>query len=62
MKTFWNILLDFLGSQEGPTATEYAVMLALIVALCFAVLIAIGDKVSAAFSDLEGGLPSGEDS
>ena len=50
-------MLDFLRSEDGPTAAEYAVMLALIVLGCFGVLISIGTKVKAAFLTLESGLP-----
>ena len=52
-------MLDFLRSEDGPTAAAYAVMLALIVLGCFGVLISIGTKVKAAFLTLEGGLPEG---
>ncbi len=48
---------SFLISEDGPTVTEYAVMLALIVLVCFGVLISIGNKVKAAFLTLEAGLP-----
>ena len=43
----------FLQSEEGPTATEYAVMLALIVIACITVIGSIGAKTSGIFSELE---------
>ncbi len=36
----------FLASEDGPTAVEYAVMLALIVVVCIAVLQSLGTSVS----------------
>jgi pilus assembly protein Flp/PilA len=40
----------FLGSDEGPTAVEYAVMLALIVLVCLAAIRSVGTNASAAFT------------
>ena len=48
----------FLRSEDGPTATEYGVMLALIVVVCFAVITLIGNKVRSVFTNIEGGLPT----
>ena len=36
MKMFAESVLDFLKEEDGPTAVEYAVMLALIVVVCLA--------------------------
>ena len=49
----------FLVSEEGPTATEYAVMLALIVVVCIAAISGIGNTVSNVFSNVDAGLPTG---
>jgi pilus assembly protein Flp/PilA len=38
-------IADFLKSEDGPTAVEYAIMLALIVAVCFAAINTIGNNV-----------------
>ena len=43
----------FVHSETGPTATEYAVMLALIVIACIAVIGSIGAKTGNVFSELE---------
>ncbi len=40
----------FLVSEDGPTAVEYGVMLALIIAVCAAVIGALGKAVSGTFS------------
>jgi pilus assembly protein Flp/PilA len=40
----------FLGSEDGPTAVEYAVMLALIVVVCLTAIQAIGTKANTTFT------------
>ena len=40
---------EFLKSEDGPTATEYAVMLALIVAVVIGAVTALGGAVSTKF-------------
>ncbi len=40
----------FLVCEDGPTAVEYAVMLALIVIVCLTAIQAIGTKASAKFN------------
>jgi pilus assembly protein Flp/PilA len=42
----------FLVSEDGPTAVEYAVMLALIVIVCLTAITAIGTKASSTFSNV----------
>jgi pilus assembly protein Flp/PilA len=39
----------FLVSEDGPTAVEYAVMLALIVAVCLAAIRTVGTRASSTF-------------
>lgn len=60
MKVLLEKSVQFLTSEDGPTTTEYAFMLALIVILTFVAVTAIGGKVSTTFSGLESGLPDGE--
>lgn len=38
MNKWWESVVNFLKEEDGPTAVEYAVMLALIVATCLAML------------------------
>jgi pilus assembly protein Flp/PilA len=40
----------FLVSEDGPTAVEYAVMLALIVIVCLTAIGSIGSKANTTFS------------
>jgi pilus assembly protein Flp/PilA len=42
----------FLVSEDGPTAVEYAVMLALIIIVCLTAINAIGTNASATFQDV----------
>lgn len=52
----------FLRSEEGPTATEYAVMLALIIVVCLAAITGIGQTVSGIFTTVDNSLPTGSGS
>ena len=49
----------FLKSEDGPTATEYAVMLALIIVVAMAGITLLGTKVNTVFTNLEAALPPG---
>ena len=60
MKTLAKRTLEFVRGEDGPTVTEYGVMLALIVLLCFVAIGLIGNKAKATFTTLEAGLPVGE--
>jgi pilus assembly protein Flp/PilA len=40
----------FLTSEDGPTAVEYAVMLALIVVACITIVSTLGKSASSTFS------------
>lgn len=51
MNKFVNSVKNFLVSEDGPTAVEYAVMLALIVIVCLSAIGAIGTNASAKFQD-----------
>ncbi len=43
-------LADFLKSEDGPTAVEYAVMLALIIVVCLAAIQILGSNANKAFN------------
>jgi pilus assembly protein Flp/PilA len=49
----------FLKSEDGPTAVEYAVMLALIVIVCLTAIRSIGTNANATFSNVAGQLGGG---
>ena len=42
----------FLVSEEGPTAVEYAVMLALIIIACLTAINAVGTQANTTFSNV----------
>ncbi len=42
--------IGFLKAESGPTAVEYAVMLALIVVVCIAAITALGANSNSTFS------------
>ena len=52
-----NLLKKFLASEDGPTAVEYAVMLALIVVACITTITAVGTKVNGSFNATSTALP-----
>ena len=41
---------DFLKREDGPTAVEYAVMLALIIVVCIAAIATLGSNANLTFS------------
>jgi pilus assembly protein Flp/PilA len=48
----------FLSSEDGPTAVEYAVMLALILVACITIVSSLGTSVSGTFSTVNGSMSS----
>ncbi len=47
-----------LVSEDGPTAVEYAVMLALIVVVCLASITTIGTRANSTFNVISNALPA----
>ena len=52
MKGTLKSVVKFLKREDGPTAVEYAVMLALIVVVCIAAITAIGSASNQTFSSV----------
>ncbi len=52
MKALGRRVRDFLVSEDGPTATEYAVMLALIIVVAITAITVLGTNVNATFEDV----------
>ena len=48
----------FLVSEDGPTAVEYAVMLALILVACIVIVTNLGTTVSGTYGNVNGTLSS----
>lgn len=59
METLIRKIRIFFHEQDGPTVTEYAVMLALIIVVCMAAITLIGGKVKTMFTNLGSVLPDG---
>jgi len=51
MQSLANSMKQFLVSDDGPTAVEYAVMIALIILVCMAAILAVGNNTSAIFDN-----------
>ena len=49
---------SFFTSEDGPTVSEYAVMLALIVLMAITTISLLGNKVKITFTNLESEPPS----
>jgi pilus assembly protein Flp/PilA len=49
----------FLTSEDGPTAVEYAVMLALILVACITIVSQLGSSVSGTFSKVNSSMGGG---
>ncbi|MCY2940713.1 MAG: Flp family type IVb pilin [Planctomycetota bacterium] len=58
MNTLREKLVKFLKSEDGPTAVEYAVMVALIIVVSIAAITALGSKVSTTFTNTATAIPS----
>ena len=43
-------VVDFLKREDGPTAVEYAVMLALIIVVCIGAITALGSNANKTFT------------
>jgi len=43
-------IVNFLRREDGPTAVEYAVMLALIIVVCLIAITALGTNANATFT------------
>ncbi|MFO0964771.1 MAG: Flp family type IVb pilin [Gemmataceae bacterium] len=50
MSKFLSSVVSFLKREDGPTAVEYAVMLALIIVVCITAITALGTNANATFN------------
>ena len=50
MRALAQKMVNFLKAEDGPTAVEYAVMLALIIVVCIAAISALGSNASNTFN------------
>jgi len=56
MKNFAMKVQRFLKSEDGPTAVEYAVMLALIIIVCLTAITSVGTQTNAVFGSIASSL------
>jgi pilus assembly protein Flp/PilA len=52
MKTITQFAATFLKAEDGPTAVEYAVMLALVIVVCIAAVATIGSHTNNTFTNV----------
>jgi pilus assembly protein Flp/PilA len=50
MRSLCKRVVNFIKGEDGPTAVEYAVMLALIVVVCIAAITTLGSNANETFS------------
>ena len=50
MRNFGKALVSFLKDESGPTAVEYAVMLALIIVVCITAITTLGNNANSTFT------------
>jgi pilus assembly protein Flp/PilA len=50
MRKFADSVVNFLKREDGPTAVEYAVMLALIIVVCITAITALGTNANKTFT------------
>ncbi|HTU26283.1 MAG TPA: Flp family type IVb pilin [Pirellulales bacterium] len=59
MKTLLANVRRLIREEDGPTAVEYAVMLALIVIVCLTAIKTVGSNAKTTFSNISSSLSSG---
>jgi pilus assembly protein Flp/PilA len=50
MQKLTQFAVNFLKAEDGPTAVEYAVMLALIIVVCIAAITTLGSNANGTFT------------
>jgi pilus assembly protein Flp/PilA len=50
LERFVKPIVNFVQKEDGPTAVEYAVMLALIIVVCITAITALGTNANATFT------------
>jgi pilus assembly protein Flp/PilA len=52
MRSLYQAAVNFLQREDGPTAVEYAVMLALIIVVCIGAVTTLGGNANATFTSV----------
>ncbi len=58
MSKFGQLVKNFIQAEDGPTAVEYAVMLALIIVVCLVAITALGTNANATFTNVSNAVGS----
>jgi pilus assembly protein Flp/PilA len=58
MRKFTQAIVNFVQREDGPTAVEYAVMLALIIVVCLAAITTLGQNANSTFTTVGNKLTS----
>ena len=58
MRQLTQSVVNFMKREDGPTAVEYAVMLALIIVVCLAAITTLGQNANTTFTTVGGKLAS----
>ena len=58
MKKLTQSVVNFLKREDGPTAVEYAVMLALIIVVCIIAITSLGSNANVTFTDVSNAVGS----
>jgi pilus assembly protein Flp/PilA len=59
MRRFAKSVVKFVKAEDGPTAVEYAVMLALIIVVCIGAITTLGNRANSTFTNVGNALPTG---
>ena len=52
MRKLGQFVVNFVKAEDGPTAVEYAVMLALIIVVCLAAITTLGQNTNSTFKNV----------
>jgi pilus assembly protein Flp/PilA len=56
MHKLGQFVVDFVRAEDGPTAVEYAVMLALIIVVCIGAITTLGGNANKTFTSVGGAI------
>jgi len=60
MRSLTKKFVEFMKKEDGPTAVEYAVMLALIIVVCIAAITTLGSNANETYANVaNNALPAG---
>jgi pilus assembly protein Flp/PilA len=59
MRKVQQVVVDFVKREDGPTAVEYAVMLALIIVVCIAAITTLGANANSTFTSVGNAIGAG---